>query len=46
MDRWVVDRRFAIGAVIVDVAEPLQRIFQDSFSEARVVGADGDTHER
>ena len=45
-DRRIVDRRFAVGAVIVDgVAEPRERLLQMFFEqEAGMIGADGDTH--
>ena len=45
-DRRVVDRRLAVGAVIVDgVAEPLERLLQMFFQEkAGVIGADRDAH--
>ena len=45
-DRWIVDRRVVIGAVIVnDVAESLQRLLQMLFQQKPgVIGADGDTH--
>ena len=46
-DRRVVDRRLAVGAVIVDgVAEPAERLLQVFLQqEARVIGADRDAHD-
>jgi hypothetical protein len=45
-DRRIVDRRFAVGAVIVDhVAEALERALQMLFErKARVIGANRNAH--
>ena len=47
-DRRIVDRRLAVGAVVVDgVAEPLKRLLEMLFQEkAGVIGADRDAHRR
>ena len=46
-DRRIVDRRLAVGAVIVDdVPEPLQRLLQMLFQQkAGMIGADRDAHD-
>ena len=46
-DRRVIDRRLAVGPVIVDdVSDPLKRLLQMLFQQkAGVIGADSDAHD-
>ena len=46
-DRRVIDRRLAVGAMIVDeVTDPLKRLLQVLFQQkAGVIGADSDAHD-